>query len=83
MLSDFEITFTGGFAIVTILMWLLGIVIGLIVIYQSRLLKPLRKFIASLKVLSEPRKHRNQYNNLHTAGYIYKWSRDLCLRKFK
>jgi hypothetical protein len=82
MLNDFEIIVTGGFAIVTIMMWVSFLLLSLYYIYKSRLLKPLRKFIDSLIVLIKPRKQRYQYNNLYVAGYIYRWSFELCLIKW-
>lgn len=80
-LAEFKITVYGGFAIVTLLMWGFWFVVGLITIYQSRLFRPTRKFIGSVLILIKPSKQYHQYVSLHRAGYIYKWSLNLCLLK--
>ena len=55
MFNDFEITLTGGYAIVTVTMWLFWMVVGLIMIYQSKFFKLLG---VSFKVLIKPRRQR-------------------------
>lgn len=82
MFNELQITLTGGCTVVTIAMWLLWIVVGVVWLYQTRLFNPLRKFITSLKILIKPRKQRSYYINLYKNGYIYKWCQDLCLKKW-
>jgi hypothetical protein len=82
MFNDYVITLNGGFAIVTIMMWISFILYVLYYIYQTRLFKPLRKLKDSLVVLIKPRKQRYQYSSLYNAGYIYKWSFDRCIKKW-
>lgn len=81
MFSDFEITVTGGFAIVTLAMWALLVIAVLILCYQSPPLRPLRKAVSSVRVLVVRKKTADMYRKLHANGYIYRWSRDLCLRR--
>lgn len=81
MFNDFELTVTGGFAIVTIAMWVTFVLAGIFIAYQSRFARPLRKLVSSIRVLLIRKKTEAMYIKLHKNGYIYKWSRDLALRR--